>query len=77
DALNSCLCGLVLDGSEDSVLRCKQAGCETQWFHLKCMKLQQAPRNWVCAVRLPGEDAGESAHADDIVLLYWDAFLIT
>ena len=31
DALDSCLCGIVLNGSEDDVLKCKQAGCETQW----------------------------------------------
>ena len=31
DALNGCLCGSVLNGSMRGVLRCKQAGCETQW----------------------------------------------
>ena len=31
DVLNGCLCGSVLDGSMSSVLKCKQAGCETQW----------------------------------------------
>ena len=31
DALNGCLCGLVLDRSSNGVLMCKQAGCETQW----------------------------------------------
>ena len=31
DALNGCLCGLVLNSSSSGVLRCKQAGCETQW----------------------------------------------
>ena len=34
DALNRCLCGLVLDGSSGGVLRCKQAGCETQWVSM-------------------------------------------
>jgi len=29
DALNGCLCGLVLDSSLSGVLKCKQAGCET------------------------------------------------
>lgn len=32
--LDGCLCGSVLDGSMDGVLRCKQAGCETQWVSL-------------------------------------------
>ncbi len=31
DALNGCLCGLVLD---HSFLKCKQAGCETQWVSI-------------------------------------------
>jgi hypothetical protein len=31
DALNGCLCGQVLDSSLNGVLKCKQAGCETQW----------------------------------------------
>ncbi|KAF8161442.1 hypothetical protein B0H34DRAFT_673382 [Crassisporium funariophilum] len=48
DALNGCLCGSVLDGSVDGVLKCNQAGCETQWYHLQCVKLEQEPHNWVC-----------------------------
>jgi hypothetical protein len=31
DALNGCLCGLILNSSMKEVLKCKQAGCETQW----------------------------------------------
>ena len=31
DTLNGCLCGSVLDGSLSGVIKCKQAGCETQW----------------------------------------------
>ena len=31
DALNGCLCGLVLNCSSNGILMCKQAGCETQW----------------------------------------------
>jgi hypothetical protein len=31
DALNGCLCGLVLNGSSSGALKCKQLGCETQW----------------------------------------------
>ncbi|KDR65944.1 hypothetical protein GALMADRAFT_81352, partial [Galerina marginata CBS 339.88] len=46
---DGCLCGSVLDGSMDGVLRCKQMGCETEWYHLDCVKLELAPRNWVCA----------------------------
>ena len=31
DALNGCLCGEVLQPLSNGVLKCKQAGCETQW----------------------------------------------
>ena len=31
DALNGCLCGVVLNNSSSGVLRCRQAGCKTQW----------------------------------------------
>lgn len=31
DALNGCLCGVVLSESEDGVLKCHNTGCETQW----------------------------------------------
>ena len=31
DVLNGCLCGSVLDSSLSGVVKCKQAGCETQW----------------------------------------------
>ncbi|KAF8218702.1 hypothetical protein L208DRAFT_1348342 [Tricholoma matsutake] len=48
DALNGCLCGQVLDSSLNGVLECKQAGCETQWYHLQCVELELEPRNWVC-----------------------------
>ena len=34
DALNGCLCGQVLDSSLNGVLKCKQAGCETQWVSM-------------------------------------------
>ncbi len=31
DALNGCLCGSVLNSSLSGIVKCKQAGCETQW----------------------------------------------
>ncbi|KAF8219823.1 hypothetical protein L208DRAFT_1337500, partial [Tricholoma matsutake] len=48
DALNGCLCGQVLESSLNGVLECKQAGCETQWYHLQCVELKLEPGNWVC-----------------------------
>ena len=36
DALNGCLCGLILDSSMKEVLKCKQAGCETQCVSTSC-----------------------------------------
>ena len=29
--LDRCLCGSVVNGLADGVLKCNQAGCETQW----------------------------------------------
>ena len=31
DALNECLCGLVVKPSSEGSLLCKKKGCETQW----------------------------------------------
>ena len=34
DALNGCLCGIVVDSQSDEVLECKELGCEMQWVRL-------------------------------------------
>ncbi|KAF8148806.1 hypothetical protein B0H34DRAFT_668196, partial [Crassisporium funariophilum] len=49
--LNACLCGDVAQPSneEEAAVRCKQPGCKTEWYHLACINLELAPRNWVCA----------------------------
>jgi len=31
DALNSCLCGLVVDPMTEAAVQCTQPGCETEW----------------------------------------------
>jgi hypothetical protein len=31
NALNECLCGIVLGPHDDLVIQCKAKGCETQW----------------------------------------------
>ncbi|KIM38046.1 hypothetical protein M413DRAFT_76483, partial [Hebeloma cylindrosporum] len=48
--LNRCLCGLVVNPDVDfgNSVQCKQAGCETQWYHLQCIGLELAPGRWVC-----------------------------
>jgi len=67
DALNGCLCGSVLDGSLSGVVKCKQAGCETQWVSTCLMgadlpsesqytssityNVEQEPRNWFVRAR--------------------------
>ncbi|KAF8802080.1 hypothetical protein BYT27DRAFT_7226487 [Phlegmacium glaucopus] len=49
--LNRCLCGEVvkpgvnLNGSK---IECWQPGCETRWYHLLCVDLEQAPSKWIC-----------------------------
>ncbi|KAF8232985.1 hypothetical protein L208DRAFT_1396435, partial [Tricholoma matsutake] len=35
DALNGWLCRSVLNSTMDGILNCKQASCETQWYHLR------------------------------------------
>ena len=34
DALNGCLCSVVLDLECNEVLKCKRVGCETQWVSI-------------------------------------------
>jgi len=36
DTLNGCLCRLVLNSSLNGILKCRQAGCETQWVSTLC-----------------------------------------
>ncbi|KAF4612577.1 hypothetical protein D9613_012728 [Agrocybe pediades] len=50
DAINACLCGEVVHVSEpaSTKIKCKSIGCETQWWHLKCVNLEIQPRNWKC-----------------------------
>ncbi|KAF8219240.1 hypothetical protein L208DRAFT_1342016, partial [Tricholoma matsutake] len=46
--LNGCLCGSVLSSSLNGVVKCRQAGCETQWYHLLCVGLEREPQTWLC-----------------------------
>ncbi|KAF8902743.1 hypothetical protein CPB84DRAFT_1678634 [Gymnopilus junonius] len=43
-----CICEEELDRSADNVIKCRRPGCEMQWYHLACVKLQQKPHNWTC-----------------------------
>ncbi|KAF8240390.1 hypothetical protein L208DRAFT_1233130, partial [Tricholoma matsutake] len=70
DALNGCLCRLVLKGSLGGVLKCKKAGCETQWYHRQCVELEQEPKSWVC---MACEASGQGY---DVILLYLDMCLV-
>ncbi|KAF8802372.1 hypothetical protein BYT27DRAFT_7112693, partial [Phlegmacium glaucopus] len=49
-----------------------QAGCETQWYHLLCVNLEQIPWNWVC-------DACNASGMglNDVIFLYLDMCLIS
>ncbi|EDR00901.1 uncharacterized protein LACBIDRAFT_312868 [Laccaria bicolor S238N-H82] len=48
DTLNGCLCSVVLHSGCNGLVKCKRVGCETQQYHLQCVALEIAPRNWVC-----------------------------
>ncbi|KAJ6618056.1 hypothetical protein B0H10DRAFT_2218015 [Mycena sp. CBHHK59/15] len=51
-ALESCICGspaAPLDDSEHpNAVLCKNEGCETKWYHLRCLEWGSVPDNWVC-----------------------------
>ncbi|KAF8148941.1 hypothetical protein B0H34DRAFT_643992, partial [Crassisporium funariophilum] len=74
DALNGCLCGDIVDPSSSAgVIKCRQLGCETQWYHLGCVSLEIAPWSWLCNAC---EGMG-SAQGNDVILPCMDACLIT
>jgi len=39
DALNRCLCGVVLHSECNRVLKCKKIGCETQWVSISVAQI--------------------------------------
>ncbi|KAF8220311.1 hypothetical protein L208DRAFT_1073928, partial [Tricholoma matsutake] len=49
-ALNGCLCGMVVnfDVESNMAIECWQPGCETRWYHLQCIALEQVPTKWIC-----------------------------
>jgi len=42
--LDDCLCGSRAVSTEEGVIQCKRVGCETGWYHLICISLEQVPR---------------------------------
>ncbi|KAF8979200.1 hypothetical protein BDQ17DRAFT_1029899 [Cyathus striatus] len=49
--LNTCLCGDIVYPElelRDLAVECNTAGCETQWYHLKCVSDGPLPQNWSC-----------------------------
>ncbi|KAF8240022.1 hypothetical protein L208DRAFT_1235070, partial [Tricholoma matsutake] len=51
DTLNGCLCREVVDHSNSppkEVIECREKGCETHWYHLHCVGLEQQPQKWIC-----------------------------
>ncbi|KAF8232094.1 hypothetical protein L208DRAFT_1273974, partial [Tricholoma matsutake] len=50
NTLNGCLCGEVVDPLElpsDAIIKCKEIGCETEWYHLSCIELEIKPQKWL------------------------------
>ncbi|KAF8221069.1 hypothetical protein L208DRAFT_1330235, partial [Tricholoma matsutake] len=76
DTLNGCLCRSVLNSSLSGVIKCKQAGCETQWYHLQCNWSKSHKIGCAWLVRHPGKDTGESTNDNDVIFPYLDMFLI-
>ncbi|KAF8226994.1 hypothetical protein L208DRAFT_1064552, partial [Tricholoma matsutake] len=46
--LHTCVCRETADPKSDNVIPCKQMGCESKWYHLVCVELEQSPQNWIC-----------------------------
>ncbi|KAJ7255087.1 hypothetical protein B0H12DRAFT_1233167 [Mycena haematopus] len=51
-ALGACICGSsaapVHDSDYPNVARCKKEGCETKWYHLRCLQVGSVGDKWVC-----------------------------
>ncbi|KAJ7023009.1 hypothetical protein C8F04DRAFT_1193888 [Mycena alexandri] len=49
-ALEACICGISAAPGDDAdyanVARCKNEGCETKWYHLKCLEQGKVAENW-------------------------------
>ncbi|KAJ7817453.1 hypothetical protein B0H14DRAFT_3474643 [Mycena olivaceomarginata] len=62
-ALEACICGSSATPADETeypnVARCKNEGCETKWYHLKCLEMGSVPEGWVCQACLSG-DGGRS-----------------
>ena len=81
NALNGCLCGLVLNPSSSGALKCKQTGCETQWVstaidYVKFIIRLTSCTNIISSARLVRHLANTSSE-NDVILLYLEMFLIT
>ncbi|KIM34856.1 hypothetical protein M413DRAFT_79336 [Hebeloma cylindrosporum] len=46
--VDHCLCGVHATPNSNDAAKCKRNGCETKWYHLECIQLEQVPKNWVC-----------------------------
>ncbi|KAF8220006.1 hypothetical protein L208DRAFT_1543996, partial [Tricholoma matsutake] len=52
NTLNGCLCGEVVNSLKlpsNAIIKCKELGCETEWYHLSCVELEIKPWKWLCA----------------------------
>ncbi|KAJ7153390.1 hypothetical protein C8R46DRAFT_1197422 [Mycena filopes] len=53
----TCDCGLVVSSSEKSnpqcAIECGKAGCESGWYHLECIGLEETVKGWGTLVKSP------------------------
>ena len=93
DALNGCLCGLVLNASSSGALKCKQTGCETQWVSTaidyvnfiirltSCTSIISSASNWSKSHGIGCarlvRHLANASGENDVILLYLEMFLIT
>ncbi|KAF8887466.1 hypothetical protein CPB84DRAFT_1684632 [Gymnopilus junonius] len=82
EGLDQCYCGQKLSMKDEGMLKCREAGCETQWWHLTCVQLDQILKRWVCEAceMMKGGQGGKIALSminADVRIPYIEMFLMT
>ncbi|KAJ7709260.1 hypothetical protein B0H16DRAFT_1822031 [Mycena metata] len=47
-ALEQCLCGNPVSEDDTEKIKCNRNGCETVWYHLPCVRMEDSVHYWTC-----------------------------
>ncbi|KAJ7696885.1 hypothetical protein B0H16DRAFT_1903738 [Mycena metata] len=47
-ALEQCLCGNPVSEDDTEKIKCNRNGCETVWYHLSCVGMEDSVHYWTC-----------------------------